>query len=404
MSRKGCLLALLGVVAIAGHAVFWYLPRARPAAPRPGSAVAALLASETLPYSVWVPYPHQNLAHLRRGAGLEPESFAALARLAELPAPAVPGFGPLSLPPSSELALATDKRGERYVLRARVYPTLAVFARLAGRLAGNPWLAGGELEVEGRPVAVRWDGTLWQVASPAQLRVSETPGAASDAGLAVLRLGRPIDPLPAGRYRLLEDASGLMLRSDAAPAAVPFRAAELTGFDAFLLACGRKRRSSAPRASAFFHQDAGGRELPRVATFAPAGRKRWTLPGESLLEVMGREPRAGRAAGFDIAALDAGSLERAERLAPRLAELAASDSGRRLVWGLWLDLRGGLAEVGRIADTLAEVPLAPRREVARWRDARVFLTPLVERYDRLSLVITTAPDALELRLDAAEDG
>ena len=101
---------ILGVgaslLAIAGHVAWSYLPRARPVTPRDGSPVAALLASQDFPAAVWVPYPHQNLAHLRQVAGAGPASLRAVARLAGLPAPALPTFGPLALPPSSEIAFA----------------------------------------------------------------------------------------------------------------------------------------------------------------------------------------------------------------------------------------------------------------------------------------------------------
>ena len=113
------------------------------------------------------------------------------------------------------------------------------------------------------------------------------------------------------------------------------------------------------------------------------------MPGESLLG----EPRTAAADGWEIAALDSGSLEEARRVAQQLAGLTGSGLG----WGLWLDLRGGLAEVERIVHLLGELPIVPRHQLERWRDAEQVLAPLAERYGSLSLLISEEPRALRLR-------
>ena len=225
MRAKRWILGLGALLAIAGHVAWWYLPRARPVGPRDGSPVAALLASQDFPAAVWVPYPHQNLAHLRQVAGAGPASLRALARLAGLPSPALPTFGPLALPPSSEIAVASDEVGERFIVRAQVYPAFAAFARLAGRLAGNPWLRGGEILVEGRRADVAWRGNLWTVASSglsleapardaAPVALGQAgPRQAGAGGLAWIRIRQAADPLPAGLYRLWEDDSGIGITS-----------------------------------------------------------------------------------------------------------------------------------------------------------------------------------------------
>ncbi len=400
--KRWLLGAAAALLALAAHVAYAYLPRARPAGPKPDSRVAALLADPGFPAAVWVPYPHQNLAYLRRLAGFGPESLRAVARLAGLPSPALPTFGPLALPPSSEIAVASDETGERWAVLARVYPGFAAFAKLAGSLADNPWLRGGEVMVEGRRAVVRWRGSLWTVASDGVLPQSDATTDAEGTGLAWLRVRQAVDPLPAGLYRLWEDESGLAVAAGggerrAAPSASLAGRLEPLGLFLLVFSGGHEALAEPVQALAFFAQrEARIRELPRIVSIHEPGTERWLLPGEGLLEIAGREPRTALDAGWALAALDATSLEEAHRLVPELDALSRGD----LEWGLWLDLRGGLAEVDRIARTLAGVPIAPRRQVERWNDARTVLAPLADRYARLSVTVTDEPRVFALRLEA----
>lgn len=409
-TRRWILVSLLLLLALAGHIFYHYVPRARHARPAGDSSVAALLATDSLPAAVWVPYPHQNLAHLRRAAGAGPESLRAVARLAGLPAPELPTFGPLALPPSYEIAVASDETGERFIVVARVYPVFAAFARLAGRLADNTWLRGGEIMVEGRRADVSWRGDLWTVASSdlaldAPARGAGLGAEAAAGGLAWLRVRQAVDPLPAGLYRLWEHDSGLGItshRGQEEPAATPddqLLAHRLEQLELFLLVfSGRQEALGDPaQALAFFGQEEEKMmDLPRIASLHEPGGERWSLPGESLLELAGSEPRTARAGGWSIAAIDSTSLEEARRVAPELDGL----SDARLAWGLWLDLRGSLAEVERIARTLSSVPIVPRRQVERWNDARLVLAPLAERYSHLSATVSDDPRVFTLHLEA----
>ncbi len=409
-TRRWILLFLLMLLALAGHVYHAYLPRARPARPAGDSPVAALLAAEAFPAAVWVPHPHQNLVHLQRTAGAGPESLRAVARLAGLPAPALPTFGPLGLPPSHEIAVASDEVGERFVVVARVYPAFAAFARLAGRLADNTWLSGGEIQVEGQPAEVAWHGNLWTVASaglalPGPPQNPALEAEAGGEGLAWIRVRQAVDPLPAGLYRLWEHDSGLGITSHGGatePAATPddqLLAHRLEQFDLFLLVfAGRQETLGDPaRALAFFGQEEEKlMELPRIASFHEPGSERWPLPGESLLEIAGREPGTTQAGDWSIAAIDSKSLEEASRVAPELDGLNRG----QVEWGLWLDLSGSLAEVDRIARTLASVPIVPRRQVERWNDARLVLTPLADRYSHLSATVSENPRVFTLHLEA----
>lgn len=413
---------LLLLLAFAGHLWYHYLPRARPAVPQAESLVAGLLDDVDFPAAVWVPYPHQNLAHLREVVGAEPASARAIARLAGLPSPTLPTFGPLALPPSSEIAIASDETGERFVVVAEVYPTIAYFAKLAGKLAGNPWLHGGEIVVEDRPAEVWWQGNRWTVASSELAGAFREHAGATDAafqpadrptlpGLAWIRIRQAVDPLPAGLYRLWQDDGGLGITSSmtasrltgeagGAPPASSGLAARLKTLDLFLLVySGANPALGEPaQAMAFFDQEEEKvMEMPRIAALHEPGTERWDLPGESLLEIA-QQPLAASAGGWSIAAFDSISLTGAGRIAPELD--AVTDE--RLRWGLWLDLQGGLTEVERIAQLMAKIPFVSRRQVERWDDARVALAPLAARYS--DLAATVAPDAhgktFDLRLKA----
>jgi len=171
----------------------------------------------------------------------------------------------------------------------------------------------------------------------------------------------------------------------------------LTELNLFLLAFtgGNEALGDPAQALAFFDQEEGkARELPRIAAVHQPGGERWSLPGESLLELAGREPRTAIEDGWSITALDATSLEEARHVAADLEGLRRTS----YAWGLWLHFGRGLAEVNRIAKLLADVPIAPRRQVERWNDAKLVLTPLAERFEHLETVVTDEPRTFELRL------
>lgn len=210
------LIALAAAGAI--HVFYWYAPRERPAAPAPGDLPARLLAAGSLPIRLWIPYPHQNLALLDRAAADPRSTIAALVAVAGVRRARLPRFGPFRVPPSREICIASDARGRRIIAVARVYPGLAALARLAGRLAGNPWLAGGEVELDGRPARAGWAGRgVWWVATEADF----DPSALSAGGdlpqepaLAVVRLEDSMVLLPKGWYRLERRGGTLQVVTD----------------------------------------------------------------------------------------------------------------------------------------------------------------------------------------------
>ncbi len=418
MTRQRLLIALgilVFLLLAAGHVGYHYLPRPRPASPGADTPAAQLLTSDTYPLGLWMPHPHQNLGFLKRSAGLDSDSLRALARLAGLPTPGLPSFGAMLVPPASELTIVSDEAGERWVISAQVYPAFATFARLSGRLADNPWLKGGEIYSEGRRAEVVWHGNLWTVASPSfpELSASESsaPSAAADEAdtapaLAVVRMRQGVHPLPAGRYRLVQQDTAFEIVSavdnDARAADGGFENLGLSELGVFLITySGRVAALGEPAQSlAFFGTGSDRPELPRVASICEPDGERWSLPGESILELGGRKPRQAEVAGWSLAALDATSLEGARILAPRLEAFRVPAPGRP-VWGLWLDLGAGLREIARLAERLAELPLAPRRQLERWRDAETVLLPLARRFSRVTVTVTDEPRVFRLRLAPA---
>ncbi|MEA2693581.1 MAG: hypothetical protein QOJ16_2968, partial [Acidobacteriota bacterium] len=223
--RLGCLFALVLLLALAGHVWFWYLPRLRPALPYPGDLPGRLLASGVYDSCFWIPYPHQNLAAFAKELP-DPAAFAgAAARLAEVEAPELPGFGPFAVPPADEVTACSDRGGQGFRVAARVYPVLSGIAKAAGRLAGNPWLSGGTVQQEKRTVRVAWEGNLWTVESGAPRTLPEGraaaagPGAPAAPALAAITLKTPVSVFPAGTYRLRPSAGGATLALDGSPEA-----------------------------------------------------------------------------------------------------------------------------------------------------------------------------------------
>ncbi len=412
MSRGRLLSFAVVVLLLAGavaHVVYWYLPRARTGSPPAGSTLDRIWQSEELSLALWLPYPHQNLGFLRRAAVVEQESLRAAANLAGLPAPDLPRFGPLVVPPSSSMVIASDESGASYVIFAEVYPAFAAFAKLAGRLADNPWLKGGEVYVEGRRAEVRWEGNRWAVASPAFPDIdADGTGPVPDPvapALAVVQLRQAVHPLPSGRYRLIQD-DGIIELVSAVPAGEPdFDVLALPERGVFLFAYTGRDPALGDPAEALLGLNAPGdgalAELPRVATLWEPSGERGSLPGESLLELAGRDPYEATSAGWSAAALDRDSLERASLLAPRLQPFIDS-TGRALSAAVWLDFEGGLLELTDLVDRLSEVPIVPRRRLERWRDVRAALAPLAQRHTRLTLVVTEDPRAFRLRLQAGD--
>lgn len=387
-------MALL-VAATAGHYLFHYAPRERAASPAAEDHPGLLLADGTYDVRLWIPYPHQNLARLADTVPDRDAWLSAAARASGFEARRLPGFGPFAAPPAREMTVAADRDGGRFRATARVYPLIAGVARLAGKVASNPWLGGGEVSLSGAPATVSWSGSLWTVATAdgAGTRSAAEPGAASDRALARLAVARPLGRVPPGRYRLVRTESGFAVGGEGPIEPAPRIDLADSGTLAVAVAAvvGGGRR----QAGAIFEGE-GRLDLPPMAVLARGGGRRWSLPGESVLKRLRRGLPTGRSAGWSITALDEPSLERAARLAPLLpSERRASSAPSLAVWARPRPARQALAET---ADALSKVPIVGRSRARRWRDWSTLLAP----FDRWALVYLETSDRSDgLRVELA---
>jgi hypothetical protein len=414
-------IAVVLLLVAAGHVLYWYWPRERAAAPEPGSLPARLLASGGYGACLWIPYPHQNLGVLADAIGDGPAYLAAASREAGTPAPALPSFGPFAVPPSREIVACSDLDGQRFLLVARVYPGLAAVARLAGRLADNPWLQGGEVretrgqgdEVEEKVLQVAWQDGLWMVRSgqEAKIPVADPAAGASPApALGLLHLTEEIREMPAGDYRLArrgddrDDLEVTLVGGGEAPDP------EIADAPVLVVVAGPAWPAESPRplppaALALFDVQDGGLKLgplalPGAAVLNPPGGQRWGLPARGLAGLLADKLPRGNAAGWEVVALDTTSLARAQALAPQVSALVppdASGSDGRLVLGAWL--RPGPAHrlMTQMRKGLEKIPLVDRRQVRRWRDWETLLGPF-SSCGQVSLAATRSPSSFRLRL------
>lgn len=425
--RTLLLLAVAAAAAI-GHYIYWYGARERPGAPDPQDLPARLLTAGDYDACLWLPYPHQNAAALKKVVGDWGGYIAAAAQAAGAPPPALQSFGPFELPPAREIVACSDLSGERILVAARVYPVLAAVARLAGRLAGNPWLAGGEVtdsdlqQDSARSMLVTWQESLWTVSLGEPPVLPKHPGRAFPETLGILRLGREVSRFPPGSYLLRhqDDHFELSLSSEDANSVPPLLEPDFGSAAPALVAVAgqawpvEEEKPLPPAAFALFEETAGQRrgvrkndlrQLPGAAVFQPeSGGERWMLPGQGLPRfLIGVLPR-GKSAGWEISALDSASLARARDLAPQITALVSPESGKepaagtpRLVLGLWADPGQTVGVVRRVHGILDAIPLVDRRQVERWRSWDVLLTPLA-RCRKLSLLTTELPPSFRLRI------
>jgi hypothetical protein len=408
------ILALLAV----GYLLYSYWPRERAAVP--SEVTARLLASGEYGACLWVPYPHQNLGKLE-GTIDDPAAYlAAAARVADLPAPVIRPFGPFAVPPSREIVACSDLDGKRFLLMAKVYPGLAAVARLAGRLADNPWLRGGDIKeaqgtndaVEERVLHVVWRDGYWTVRLGDEPKPEGGSAPAYPASLGVFHLGEEVSDLPAGDYVLQrqgEDLDATLLGAAAPPPPPAFT----QGADApaLLAVAGADWPADSekplPPAAMMLFDSRGGLSLgpmgtlPGLAILNPEGEKRWGLPAKGLGGLLAQNLPNGNAAGWSVVALDDESLARAEALAPRISELAPPDGDGEgaMILGLWLRPEPALRRVSQFRKGLEKFPLAERRQIDRWRDWETLLSPLAA-CERASAVATRSPSAFLLRLHA----
>lgn len=365
--------AVLAVgLAVAAHVVYWYAPRARTATP--SDRAAAALAAPGARLAVWIPFPHQNLGAVDDRLATLEARLAGLAGAGEERIAELPRFGPFAVPPARELVLSVAADGGRSAELA-VFPAVRWLARAAGALAGNPWLAGGELP--GRPgESVAWrDGRwCWRRGGPdGPAPAAASPGAVPES-FALVRTGTALGPLPPGLYRLVSGTAPGTLellagrppdrRSAAAPLEpVGWWIERAPGVDAL-------------RGVVVWDALAGIDGVPAMATLArgPSGAPEFDLPGEQLLELVGAEVPAQERGGVRVRALDRPTLDRGLALAVELAGRVGDGNGLDVAASADVDrLTGLLAE---LADHLRRVPLVGASEARQVERAAALLAPL----------------------------
>ncbi len=400
---KWALVGLAGLAALVGHIGYWYWPRERAAIPDPADAPARMLASGSWDACLWIPYPHQNLGALAEELDEAQSYFGALARLSGSAEPSMPAFGPFAVPPARELAACADRGKERLLVSARVYPALALIAKLAGRVAGNPWLSGGDVEVSKRPATVRWHGTLWTVEVGPSTPLPDVGWSPDAPVLGAFHLALPAESFPVGIYRLAhrDDTLDLTLEGSRFPRDVPFDPATLTTDRPILLVVAGEEGKTPAAAFAFF-EGKGSLGLPSGVLFHPPQRARWNLPGGGLGGLLADRLPRGEAAGWEMLALDEKSLERGVALAPAVARLAPPEGeveigAPRIRMALWLDPEEALGVVARMRKGLEKFPLALPSDIQPWRDWETVLTPAA-RCQRAVLWSTAEPKAFRVRL------
>ncbi|MBP1641809.1 MAG: hypothetical protein H6Q03_478 [Acidobacteria bacterium] len=323
-------LAALALAGAAGHLAFWYLPRERAA--EPSAAARVLLAGSAGEFAVWIPFPHLNLARLERRTGELGRWAASVAGREAGAAPPLPRFGPFPVPPADELVVVARADG---ALRAELaaFPIVVALARAAGTLARNPWLAGGEVTLaRGRRGRVDWHGRRWTL----DAGLPEA-GAARPAGvvplptgdtLGLVRLIRPVEPLPEGLYRVLRaPGSGrLEILCGAPPAGSP----DLLHLDADAAPAGwwaERAPDGAARALVVWDFDGDVPGLPAVSSLDRGGARPFRLPAEPLARLVGRPLEQVEASGFRIRALEREAVARSVPLAGDLAAALGAGAG-----------------------------------------------------------------------------
>ncbi len=387
----------VGVVAVAlGHLGYWYLPRER-SGRDPSPEAMALLADPGASLAVWIAYPHQNLGRLERFVGDAAAWGALLSGRDREAAERLPRFGPFVAPPASELALALPDGGKEPGALVRTYTTVALLAKAAGRLAGNPWLAGGTVGAgPGRTVA--WDGELWRYGLPADRSGPPFGLVAHESSLlALVRTDRPLGPLPAGTYRLVRDELGLELRLGEVLEVEP-RLPDGPDRPAALLI---ERPARRQLSMILIWEDEGViPPFPAAASIIRRGSPRPRLPGEELLRLVGRRPQRETVDGLEISALSGRELERARRLLPELQALASSPANARAV--AIVDPPGALRVARRLEEGFSAFPLAALlgADPKRWLE---LLGPW-EGCGPMALVVSMREDAARVWLCPPSSG
>ncbi len=376
-------------LAAAGHLWFHYWPR--PRALQPSQEMMRLWSTQEAEQALWLAYPHQNLGALEKLVGNLETYLSDLGVALGGDTLPLPRFGPFRFPPAKEIVVAEVDGLPRWRGVAEIYPMVAIAARGAGKLTGNPWLGGGSIDEN---TEVSWQGNTWRFGT---LNVGQVASESSREVIGRLRLQQDLGRWPRGDFDLLiqdlliqdlpnqsrqDDAQEgrsnrdlWLIAHDATPTPT-FAAMDSANSDLALLPLVvRENQVSGQRALAFLNEGEGG--IPGVVSCA-RGLQRWPLPGERLLSRLGLEIAEETVGDWSIAAYLQEDLVQARR---RLTEIvgdpatalpSASSFSARIQAGPVSRIAGGLAR------NLEQIPIIGKRKAEYWWSLSRSLAPLGE--------------------------
>jgi len=397
-ARGITVLLLIGVV---GHVFYWYWPRRRASVPSPTSPVANLILREAgSEIRVWMPFPHQNLGSLEGRLDDMDSIGRALQELSGAAQPfELPSFGPFRVPPATEMALASDRAATGFVAVARVYPVAAWLFRAAGRLAGNPWMGGGDLILGGREVRVEWRGSLWIARTKGEELDQKIGREGVGPSVMLLRLGSLPGPIPGGLYRLLADGPRMVLTSNLSGGPDSPPGIENLRLEDVALAWIRVSKSGESPVLNSLVAFSGGPtrqvDLPALLVAETGSSVSWQLPGERILDAIGAEVFERSTGRWNLRSYDSESLRRGEDLVAGLEAFARGVGPTQVLTVGYMDLVEAFRVALGVGEALDQVPIFGGTEARRW----LAFARILEDMSGISQVFlwVTEPNRLELQ-------
>ena len=365
----GLAISVLMGLAAAAHVGVHYWPRVR--ASQASAELWQLWSAAEATEALWLAQPHQNLAALEQRVGNLDRYLADLAVALGSEPVGLPRFGPFRFPPAREMVVARVVEPPIWRGAAQIYPGVALAARGAGKLTGNPWLGGGSIDGETR---ISWQGNLWRFGD-----LRGTPGKSwqGNAVTGRLRLDKQIGYWPAGDYDLLVATGDVWLLphgvSPSSGKSFGRSGQELTERLPLVV---REHEQEGQRVLAFLDEGDGG--IPGVVSIA-RGLERWPLPGERLLSRLGMEMEEESFGDWSLAAYSREDLDRARQQLATIVDDAPSVRFEES--SLFVRIEAGPVSrmaVG-LAQTLEQIPIIGPQKAAYWWSLSRTLAALGER-------------------------
>jgi hypothetical protein len=314
----------------------------------------------------------------------------------------VPTFGPFRVPPSREILLATDEDRDRILMVARMYPLVRWVLRSAGWVAGNPWLAGGEIQLGDRDIQVRWVSGDW-IASSVDLGLDVIARDSVDSNVfAAFRTTDAIGVVPDGLYALQLGQNRLSISSVInrfPPNMADSNLLDSTGAALISAHFSPSGTRDGANALALLARAGGGADqVPGAVVVHRGAEKRWDLPGERLLAIASIRPVSVAWEGWSVWAYDDTSLSQGADLIPVIETMQQSARAEGISSAGEIDLGQARVAVQLIDRVISAIPLVGRSEARQWARASSVLD-LLSEYSKLSYRIGEAPDRLDMVIE-----